>query len=244
MGCLEEKEKSDDEALLQAAEQQLNSEVRLTNLTRVMATFPAVLSREEFESAKSILHLHEKHLNESELSRFNAFFQMSSEDTGQFDKRKLEVLGLLLCKESKSDKITALFKCGELDEGQKLQSDSLLPLLQFAFTLSLEVLPATLTAKTSSRFPKAAPTRYLLRLQAQKDTACQICWKILIDHRSALRLDTFLQTFQQAGLELSPEGVRAFTLSQCSAYWSEQPSVHTQESEEIHPATKGRPVST
>jgi len=244
MGCLEEKAKSDDEVLLQFAEQQLNSGVRASNLTLLISTFPAVLSREEFKSAKSILHLHEEHLSESELSRFDAFFQMASEEPGKFDKRKLEVLGLLLCKESKSEKITTLFKCGELDEGQKLLSDSLLSLLEFAFTLSLEVLPATLTAKASSRFPKAAPTRYLLRLQAQKDTACRRCWKILTDHRPALRLDTFLQTFQLVDLELSPEGVRAYTLSQCSAYWSDRHLTHSQESEDIHPATKGRLVPT
>jgi hypothetical protein len=244
MGCLEDKPKSDEEALLQSAEKQLNSGVRLSNIALVMTTFPAILTSDEFKSAKSVLHLHEEHLNESERSHFDAFFQASPAEAGQYDKRKLEVLGLMLCKESKSDKITMLFKCGELDEGQKLQSSSLQSLLEYAFTLALDVLPATVTTKTSSHYSEAAPTRYLLRLQAQRDTACRRCWKMLVERRSALRLDTFMQNFDRTGLELSPDGVRAFTLSQCSAYWSDQPSVHSVKSVDGPLVTKDSFMST
>lgn len=232
MGCFEGKETSENEKLLQYAEHQLSSGVNISNLTQVMTTFPESLNSQEYSQAKAMLHIHESHLSPDKQTQFNAFFRGNDEEN-RFDRRKLCLLGLLLCSGSRSEKITALFKCGELDDGQKLIAGSLKAMLKDVFALALEVIPATLTRETNSRFPYAAPRVYLQRLQAQAPLACRRCTSNLGKKRSAVRLDSFIQSFEEIDIDLSPAGIRAYTLSQCSGYWSDTRSQVSDD--DLHP---------
>ena len=210
MGCFQERQRLEEEQLAQFAELQFGLSHRSTKeLLPALFTLPAHIYKPDLKEVKKHLKLSDLHLSPEAAQEFYEIFE-KEEDRTRYERWKFGVFALLLSNDANLWKAEMLY---QLCDGQmNVNRENVERRLEFAFSLSSDAIPATLSANVTHRFPTANLRNYINNLIMKRRKALAMALESIFSGAEAVTREGFVKAFKGTLIQrcLMSKGIREY----------------------------------